>query len=102
MRRTLRRELSCAGRLTWPRPRSPQSTDEQAPTGRSVRRDRLVPRTGGRLEGVAVIEASVPRSWLRRNRRGLWHSVRDVPPERFRRLITFAELARSPIDDAPP
>jgi hypothetical protein len=26
--------------------------------------------------------------------------VRDIPPERFRRLITFAELARSPIDDA--
>src|SRR5438046_2725839 len=42
-----------------------------------------VKRHGGRVEGVAVIEANVPRSWLRRNRRGLWYSVRDVPPERF-------------------
>jgi hypothetical protein len=48
---------------------------------------------GGRVEGVVIIEADVPRAWLRRNRRGLWFSVRDVPPERFRRVVTFAELA---------
>jgi hypothetical protein len=35
----------------------------------------------------------MPRAWLRRSRRGLWFSVRDVPPERFRRVVTFAELA---------
>src|SRR5437588_9598433 len=29
-----------------------------------------VKRHGGRIESVAVIEANVPRSWLRRNRRG--------------------------------
>lgn len=52
-----------------------------------------VKRHGGRVEGVAIVEAEVPRAWLRRNRRGLWFSVRDVPPERFRRVVTFAELA---------
>jgi hypothetical protein len=56
-------------------------------------------RHGGRIEGVAVIEADVPRHWLRRNRRGLWYSVRDIPPARFRRLISFAELARSPVEE---
>jgi hypothetical protein len=59
-------------------------------------------RHGGRIEGVAVIEADVPRAWLRRNRRGLWYSVRDIPPERFRRLISFAELARSPVEEPAP
>jgi hypothetical protein len=52
-----------------------------------------VKRHGGRVEGVAIVEAEVPRAWLRRNRRGLWFSVRDLPPERFRRVVTFAELA---------
>ena len=59
-----------------------------------------VKRHGGRIEDVAVIEVDIPRRWLRRNRRGLWFCVRDVDPERFRRLIRFAELARSPVDDA--
>jgi hypothetical protein len=45
------------------------------------------------VEGVAIVEANVPRNWLRRSRRGLWFSVRDVPPERFRRVVTFAEQA---------
>jgi hypothetical protein len=61
-----------------------------------------VKRHGGRIEDVVILETAVPRHWLRRNRRGLWYCVRDVPPERFRRLIAFAELARSPIDDATP
>jgi hypothetical protein len=52
-----------------------------------------VKRHGGRVEGVAIVEAAVPRAWLRRNRRGLWYSVRDVPAERLRRFVTFAELA---------
>jgi hypothetical protein len=61
-----------------------------------------VKRHGGRIEGVAVIEADVPRRWLRRNRRGLWYCVRDIPPERFRRWISFAELARSPVEEPAP
>jgi hypothetical protein len=58
-----------------------------------------VKRHGGRIEDVVILETAVPRSWLRRNRRGLWYSVRDIPPARFRRLVTFAELASSPIND---
>jgi hypothetical protein len=37
--------------------------------------------------------ADVPRAWLRRNRAGLWYSVRDFPPDRIRRLLSVAELA---------
>ena len=53
----------------------------------------VVKRHGCRVEGTAVIEVDVPRSWLRKSRKGLWYCTRDVPPDRFRRLITFAELA---------
>jgi hypothetical protein len=35
----------------------------------------------------------VPRSWLRRSKAGLWYSVEDVPPDRIRRVLSFAELA---------
>jgi len=52
-----------------------------------------VERHGGRVENVVIIEIEVPRSWLRRSRRGLRYSVRDVPASRIRRIITFAELA---------
>jgi hypothetical protein len=57
-----------------------------------------VERHGGRVENVAVVELSVPRSWLRRSRKGLWYAVRDIPPNCFRRLITFQQLAASPLD----
>ena len=57
-----------------------------------------VKRHGGRVEGVIVLELDVPRRWLRRNRRGLWYTARDVPPERIRRVIDFGELAASPAD----
>ena len=52
-----------------------------------------VRRHGGKVEGVVIIEADVPRSWLRRSRKGLWYTPRDILPERFRRLIAFGELA---------
>jgi hypothetical protein len=32
-------------------------------------------------------------AWLRRVRAGLWYSVRDVPPGRICRVLSFAELA---------
>jgi hypothetical protein len=52
-----------------------------------------IKRHGGRVEDVVVFELSIPRQWLRRTRSGLWYSVKDIPPERIRRLIGFAELA---------
>ena len=54
---------------------------------------------GGRVEGVVILEVDVPRGWLRRNRRGLWYAVRDIPPCRIRRVAGFGELAASPVDD---
>jgi hypothetical protein len=35
----------------------------------------------------------VPRAWLRRNRAGLWYSVRGIRPDRIRRVLSFADLA---------
>jgi hypothetical protein len=52
-----------------------------------------VRRHGGRAETVVIIELEVPRGWLRRSRKGLWYSARDVPPECFRRLLDFGQLA---------
>jgi len=59
-----------------------------------------VRRHGGRVEQVVVIELTVPRSWLRRSKRGLWYCPKDVPPGRFRTTIQFAELAASPVEAA--
>ena len=50
-------------------------------------------RHGGRAEAVVILLVDVPRAWLRRNRKGLWYSVRDVPADRIRRVLSFAELA---------
>ncbi len=61
-----------------------------------------VKRHGGRVEGVVIIEVDVPRSWLRRSRKRLWHCDRDIPPDRFRRVIDFAELAGSSVDEGRP
>jgi hypothetical protein len=48
-----------------------------------------------RIEAVITLEVDVPRSWLRRSRKGLWYCTRDVPPDRIRRLFGFVELARA-------
>jgi hypothetical protein len=53
----------------------------------------VIRRHGGRVESTVVLEIDVPRPWLRKNRKGLWYSVRDVPPYRIRRVLSFAELA---------
>jgi hypothetical protein len=47
-----------------------------------------------------ILELDVPRSWLRRSKKGLWYSPRDIPPERIRGVVTFAALARSPIEES--
>src|SRR5947209_5632653 len=52
-----------------------------------------VKRHGGRVEAVVVLELSVPRRWLRRSRKGLWYSVRDLPAHRVRRALAFGEVA---------
>jgi hypothetical protein len=58
----------------------------------------VVKRHGGRVEDVVVIELDVPRRWLRRSRKRLWNTRRDVPPARFLRVIDFAEIA-GPVTD---
>jgi hypothetical protein len=58
-----------------------------------------VRRHGGRIEAVVIREIDVPRRWLRRSKKGLWYSPRDVSPERIRGVITFGELSRSPVDE---
>ena len=55
----------------------------------------VVKRHAVRVEDTVVLELDVPRGWLRRSRRRLWYSLRDVPPDRIRRIFTFAELAGS-------
>ena len=55
----------------------------------------VVRRHGGRIESTVVLELDVPRSWLRRSRKGLWYSPRDIPPGRILRVLTFQELAGS-------
>jgi hypothetical protein len=52
-----------------------------------------VRRHGGRVEAVVVLEVSVPRRWLRRSRKGLWYSVRDIPADRVRHVLAFDEVA---------
>jgi hypothetical protein len=61
-----------------------------------------VKRHGGRVEGVLIFEVEVPRGWLRKSRKGLWYCPQDIPPERFHRLIAFAELAGPSVDDQSP
>jgi hypothetical protein len=53
----------------------------------------VVKRHGGRVENTVILELDVPRSWLRRSRKGTWYTKRDVPPERLRRVIDFIEVA---------
>ena len=50
-------------------------------------------RHGGRAEAVLILLVDVPRAWLRKNRKGLWYSIRDIAPDRIRRVLSFAELA---------
>jgi hypothetical protein len=59
----------------------------------------VVKRHGGRVEDVVVIELDVPRRWLRRSRRGLWFSRRDLSPERCRRVFDFAAVAGPSADE---
>ena len=53
----------------------------------------VIRRHGGRVETTVVLELDVPRAWLRKGCKGLWYSVRDIPADRIRRVLSFAELA---------
>jgi hypothetical protein len=60
----------------------------------------VVLRHGGRIESTVVLEIDIPRAWLRRHggaARGLWYTLRDVPASHIRRVLTFQELGRSPV-----
>ena len=54
-----------------------------------------VPHVGRRhgvpVQDVALLEVDVPRTWLRRTKRGLWTCDRDTPAER----IVFPRLTAS-------
>src|SRR5262249_5074584 len=58
----------------------------------------VVKRHRGRVESTVVLEVDLPRSWLRRSRKGLWYTARDIFPDRIRRVLTFGELAGTSID----
>ena len=58
-----------------------------------------VRRHGGRIEHVVIIEVDLPRRWLRRSKKGLWYCPRDIPPGRILGAVTFAALARSPVEE---
>jgi hypothetical protein len=60
----------------------------------------VVKRHGGRVESTVLLEIDVPRSWLRRSRKGLRYSLRDIPADRVRRVFTFSELAGASTDAA--
>ena len=57
-------------------------------------------RHGGLPQEVVVVEVTVPRTWLRGSKQGLWYVRRDVGAERIRNVVTFGELSRSPVDEA--
>jgi hypothetical protein len=56
----------------------------------------VIKRHCGRVESTVVLDIDVPRSWLRRGRKGLWYCPRDIHPGRIKRVLTFQELAAAP------
>jgi hypothetical protein len=86
----VRRGLLCArsqGRLLAVWVHSPHMTEWAIL--HTCGRHRAVP------SATITIEMSVPRSWLRSKGHGLWWCVRDIPPERFGRVLSYSLVARS-------
>lgn len=54
---------------------------------------------GPRNHNVVILECDVPRSWLRRCRKGIWYTRRDVLLGRLRRVIDFTEVTGSSAED---
>jgi hypothetical protein len=42
-------------------------------------------------KAVTVFEVSVPRSWLKRSRAGLWICNQDIPPDRLGQTLAVEE-----------
>jgi hypothetical protein len=52
-------------------------------------------------ERVILLQVDIPRRWLRRCKvRGLWFCRRDILPDRILGVVTFQELARSPVEES--
>ena len=99
---TLRRNLASImrrGLLCWKSRGKMPVVWLHTPTATPWATVHVVRRHRGRVEGVVILEVDVPRGWLRRNRKRLWCGTGDVPPGRIRRVIDFAEVAASPVDD---
>lgn len=43
---------------------------------------------------VVVLTLDVPRSWMRRHKRGMWYVSRDIPTSRIRKIVGFEQVAR--------
>jgi hypothetical protein len=59
-------------------------------------------RHGGMPQDVVVLEIAVPSAWLKRHggaAQGLFYLPHDVPPENIRRITTFGELSKSPVEE---
>ena len=54
-------------------------------------------RKGTALEGLVVLEISVPRSWLTRYQAGLWYCTRVIPPARITGEAPATDWAASPV-----
>jgi hypothetical protein len=52
----------------------------------------LQERQAGDAEGLGQDQRGAAKA--------LWYSVRDVSPQQIRRVITFGELSRSPVEEA--
>jgi hypothetical protein len=57
---------------------------------------------GHDVENVVAIEVEVPRSWLRRSKKGLWYCKKDIDPERFGQRIGFNDFSKSPVEHNEP
>jgi hypothetical protein len=59
-----------------------------------------IKRHGGRVETTLVLEVDIPRSWLKRSaRKRVWYTLRDIPPERIKRVLCFSELAGTSLEE---
>ena len=74
----------------------------------SLHNRRPVPVWGGPVgwlfHSIKFGRIDAPRSWLKRQggaARALWYSLRDVALHEIRRVVTFGELSRSPVEEGP-
>jgi hypothetical protein len=78
-------------------PRVAQHTSTAWRSTAAAARNSIQQRRCRRIESVVIREVDVPRRWLRKAKGRLWYCPQDVPADRVRRVITFAEIAASPV-----